>query len=40
MKSMVRALLGKFYIFIIVDVCAPSASVDNFSVAVNSLCVC
>ena len=40
MKSVVGALVGKSYILIIDDVCAPSASVDNCSVAVNFLYVC
>ena len=40
MESEVGMVLGKFSTSMIVDVCAPSASVDTCSVAVNILCVC
>ena len=39
-ESVVGVVLGESSTSMIVDVCAPSASVDTCSVAVNILCVC
>ena len=40
MDSVVGMVLGQFSTSMIVDVCAPSASVDTCSVAINFLYVC